>query len=46
MNLENDNLFKTKLMLLIAQTIFECVEEEDIRIEKDIELGMLLLEKA
>lgn len=40
------NQEQVKLMILIGKTIIECVEKEDLRIEKEITKGIIAIEKA
>ena len=39
-------LEQVKLMVLIGRTIMDCVEKEDLRIEEEIEKGMIAIEKT
>ena len=44
-----ENIFaleQLKLLILIGQIIMNCIEEEDLKNEKNIELGMISIEKA
>ena len=44
-----ENIFaleQLKLLILIGQIIMNCIEEEDLRIEKEIQKGMIAIEKT